>query len=414
MISMLANHLWQSTLFAIAIASLAWLLRDHRAQVRYALWLIASLKFLIPFSMLTALGGWLSPDAVTVTRVAGWSASMERFAEPVAAPGFPAALAFALLAVWACGFGIVLAFRASSVLRIRAIVRTASETGEPVGGSRPIPLKYSATQLEPALVGIFRPVLLLPQGVEERLTAEQLRAVVAHELCHASRRDNLTAAMHMVAEAVFWFHPLVWWIGGRLVEERERACDEAVVSSGHDREAYAEAILDMCELYVASSVACASGVGVGGTALKERITSIMRRQAMVKLHPVKKLLLASSAVCTIAVPVAVGWLSAGSVASAQEEEFLPIVKVAPVYPEAAFLSSLEGYVIIEFTVTEQGTVENPIVIDASSTLFEESALNAARKFKYKPRTINGQPVPVHYVRNKFTYLLDGESAEPRG
>jgi hypothetical protein len=57
--------------------------------------------------------------------------------------------------------------------------------------------------------------------------AASMEAMLAHELCHVRRRDNLVAAMHMMVEAVFWFHPLVWWIGVRLMEERERACDEA-------------------------------------------------------------------------------------------------------------------------------------------------------------------------------------------
>ena len=57
----------------------------------------------------------------------------------------------------------------------------------------------------------------------------QLEAVIAHELCHVRHRDNLIAAIHMFVETVFWFHPLVWWIGKRMVEERERACDEEVL-----------------------------------------------------------------------------------------------------------------------------------------------------------------------------------------
>jgi len=71
-----------------------------------------------------------------------------------------------------------------------------------------------------------RPILLLPADIAERLTPPQLQAVLAHELCHVRRRDNFTSAIHMIVEAVFWFHPLVWWISARLVEERERACDE--------------------------------------------------------------------------------------------------------------------------------------------------------------------------------------------
>ena len=72
-------------------------------------------------------------------------------------------------------------------------------------------------------VCIRKPVLLLPEGITDRLTPAQLEAVLAHQLCHVRRRDNLTGAIHMVVEAAFWFHPLVWWIGSRLVDEAEQA-----------------------------------------------------------------------------------------------------------------------------------------------------------------------------------------------
>ena len=83
-------------------------------------------------------------------------------------------------------------------------------------------------------MGLFRPILLLPADITERLQPRELQAILAHELCHVRRRDNLTSAIHMIVEAVFWFYPLVWWIGARLVEERERACDEAVLSLGNE------------------------------------------------------------------------------------------------------------------------------------------------------------------------------------
>ena len=95
-----------------------------------------------------------------------------------------------------------------------------------------VPVLLSSAKIEPGIFGIVRPVLLLPEGILERLTAEQMRAVVAHEMEHVRRRDNLTFAVHMVVEALFWFFPPVWWIGARLIEERERACDEAVVAAG--------------------------------------------------------------------------------------------------------------------------------------------------------------------------------------
>ena len=94
-------------------------------------------------------------------------------------------------------------------------------------------------------------------------------SVTEHELCHARRRDNLTSAVHMIVETVFWFHPLVWWIGARLVEERERACDEAVLSLGSEPLDYAEGILTVCMSYVESPLSLVSGVT--GANLKKRI-----------------------------------------------------------------------------------------------------------------------------------------------
>lgn len=86
-------------------------------------------------------------------------------------------------------------------------------------------------------------------------------------------------------------------------------------------------------------------------------------------------------------------------------EYLPIVKVAPVYPNRALTRGLEGYVVVEFTVTPQGTTKDAIVIESTSSLFERAAVEAALKFKYKPRVIDGQAVEVPGVRNKITFEI---------
>src|SRR5262249_39720639 len=118
----------------------------------------------------------------------------------------------------------------------------------------------SSAAFEPGVVGILRPVLVLPSTIASHLDRAQLDAIVPHELCHVRRRDNLTAALHMLVESIFWFHPLVWWLGARLVEERERACDEEVVRLGNEPQVYAEGILHVCKTYIESPIACAAGV----------------------------------------------------------------------------------------------------------------------------------------------------------
>src|SRR4029434_1568121 len=97
------------------------------------------------------------------------------------------------------------------------------------------------------------------------------------------RRDNLTAAMHMFVEAAFWFHPLVWWIGTRLVDARQRALDEEVVRLGNDPDVYAESILKTCHFFVESPLTCVPGVT--GSNLKTRNESIKPPPPRAPLRP---------------------------------------------------------------------------------------------------------------------------------
>lgn len=89
-------------------------------------------------------------------------------------------------------------------------------------------------------------------------------------------------------------------------------------------------------------------------------------------------------------------------------EYLPIVKVAPIYPRRAQSRGIEGFVIVEFTVAKNGAVKNPTVVDAQPEgIFEKAALEAAAKFKYKARVVDGEPVEVAGVQNKITFKLGG-------
>src|SRR4029077_8104902 len=99
---------------------------------------------------------------------------------------------------------------------------------------------------------------------------------LAHELCHVRHRDNLTAAIHMLVEALFWFYPPVWWLGARLIDERERACDEEVLHLGGEPQVYAEGILKVCKSYLETPMACVSGIS--GSDLKKRIMRIMAKR----------------------------------------------------------------------------------------------------------------------------------------
>ena len=89
-----------------------------------------------------------------------------------------------------------------------------------------------------------------------------------------------------------------------------------------------------------------------------------------------------------------------------EGDYLPIVRVAPVYPARALSRGLEGYVDMGFTVTTTGTVKDPVVLFSTSSLFERAAIRAVLKFKYKPRVVDGQPVDVPNVKTRITFKIE--------
>ena len=343
----MANHLWQSTVVVLIAWLLALALRNNHARTRYWVWMIASLKFLVPFSLLIAAGEAFRARITTPIQHPGFDAGNgARFTQPFvltvphatatsaatahagAAPAltsghvyiWPVFLLLRRLGLRCAGYwclrGRVVGWK------IRSLVRASSS---PMTLLADVPILSSPNLLEPGIFGIVRPVLLLPEGIDEPSdTMPQLDTIIAHEMSHVRRRDNLTAAIHMAVAAVFWFHPAVWWIKARLLEERERACDEAVLQSGNDAPLYAESILNVCKFYVESPLACVSGIT--GADLKRRIVRIMAEQAARKLDLGRKLLLGSAGIIAVATPVIFGLVHINSVhAEATAEEATGVV-----------------------------------------------------------------------------------------
>jgi uncharacterized protein (TIGR03435 family) len=337
-VSSLTNHLWQSTLFAGAAGLLTLTLRNHHARLRHGVWLAASCKFLIPLSVLVAMGSQIRWRPASETKPSSWSVVMGEVSQPFSAPAVSSPLSAIappagspipaiLLSVWTCGFAGINASWWIRWRRIRAVVRAGSFVEMEI----PIRALCSRTSFEPGVFGVFRPVLLLPEGIFERLAAGQLQAVIAHELCHVRHWDNPIAAMHMFVETVFWFHPLVWWIGKRMVEERERACDEEVLRLGSEPRVYAEGILNVCRSYLSSPLACASGVT--GSDLKRRIEAIVTNRAARHLDIRRKILLIAAGAMALIGPIAVGTFGAlPSRAQTQAETTAPAFEAASVKP----------------------------------------------------------------------------------
>jgi bla regulator protein blaR1 len=341
----IGNHLWQSTVFLVVVGVLTLALRQNHARARHALWLAASAKFLLPFSLLAALGSYLSWSHPAPAGDSGlyliFNQAAQPFHDSVAAQishaarsgvGHSASLGYVvptvLVAIWLCGFAFIIftwcvrwrrvyqsvhqsqpLYQGREIASLRRVQRAGDVR-------RAIEVRLSSGFLEPGIFGIFRPRLVWPEGVSEQLSDEQLDAIVAHEVSHLRRRDNLAAAVHMLVQSIFWFHPLVWWLGGRLVEERERACDQEVLDSGAEPRVYAESILKICEFCLQSPLPCVSGVT--GADLKQRIVGIMSHRSARRLNLPRKLLLVGTAFAVTAVPIGFG-LAHGSPIRAQAD-----------------------------------------------------------------------------------------------
>jgi beta-lactamase regulating signal transducer with metallopeptidase domain len=309
-VSALLDHLWQSTLFCGAIWLLTLALRGNGAGVRHGLWVAATVKFLVPFSALFSLGALISFATPTDAGPPTFGVDMA-VAAPVISPAIslrdaardPApALLIGLALAWFAGALLVAARWARAWWAAESITRAA----RPAPGA-PADVRITEADIEPAVARVIRPVVLLPAALLTRLEQSQLDAVIAHERAHIARRDNLFSHAQRLVETLFWFHPLVWWIGRRLVDERERACDERVLDQGHDEAAYAEGILAVCRHSFSAAHSTATASALSGD-LSLRIRHILLNA---RPHALGALKAAALSFATIA--VAAGPLAAGAI-----------------------------------------------------------------------------------------------------
>ena len=308
MIPALINHLWQSTLFCGCAWLITLALHANSAALRHWIWLLASLKFLVPFSFLFFLGSFiglpaariagdqplaLSDTLQNVSLLVSPTASL-----PVTEAGASSIALVALLAIWLAGVSIVgwqwlLAWRAAD-----SLVRAA----RPAPGALP-DARITDADIEPAVARVFHPVVLLPAALLARLSRPEIDAVLAHEYEHIARHDNLKDSVHRLVEMLFWFHPAVWWIGRQMIEERERACDEAVLANGHDGGEYASGILAVCRHCRASSAQSAAATSGN---LTQRVRYILDNARPTAVGAVKALTLLIAMLAAAAVPMFAG------------------------------------------------------------------------------------------------------------
>jgi len=150
-------------------------------------------------------------------------------------------------------------FRKAELLKEGREVEILRRLEDKVKQNNSIPIVRTRSLMEPGVFGISCPVMLWPEGLSERLTDDQIQRSWRMNSRMYGVATTLQALMHMLVEAVFWFHPMVWWIESRIIEEREHACDEAAVLQVGNSDVYAESLLTACRFCLESRLTCVPG-----------------------------------------------------------------------------------------------------------------------------------------------------------
>ncbi len=318
------DHLWQSTLFVLALLPAAALMKRAPAGLRYSLSLAASLKFALPsvvfflvaIRLAPEVGGLLPASSVFTLGLDRWLASWTGSSTGGPPSAGHLGLYAAATVIWLAG-ALAVAWRwrrrTLAFVRVLSSARTLEHGAEAellaavqarLGIRRPVRLALLAGGVEPGVFRVWRPVLVLPEEMPAVLSKAELEAIFLHELTHVRRYDNLVASLHMVLCCVLWFHPLVWWLDRRLLAEREEACDERVLAMGGRAETYARSLVKAVGLGLGWRLAGVSSASASN--FRRRIERILAHRAIRRSSLAQRAVLASVVPLLLAFSVASG------------------------------------------------------------------------------------------------------------
>ena len=225
------------------------------------------------------------------------------------APGWPRLA----LAIYFLGLGLLLARLTIGTARAHTLARRAVNRAGRL---------TSASCAAPVTVGWLHPVVILPEHWLQWSPA-QMEAVWTHELAHARRRDPLVQWLALFNRAVFWFHPIAWWIERKLSALAEEACDAAVLESGYDPREYSECLLHMARSVMQAGARVDVGMAIPGSFLAQRIRRILDGGRVPRASRPR----IACAVTACAVMSAA--LAAGTLANAPQQPLLPVPEAKP-------------------------------------------------------------------------------------
>lgn len=461
-----ALHLWQATLFGLII-TLAMVVLPGPARLRQFAGCLGLLRFLLPAGLLapalapllgilpwTSNGGlWRSTGLGTL-----WLPAFVVSGNALRTP--PAVLNLSLPAILAVAWGAgALLFFGIGMMRLARGLHAVRRqeipfsTGDQerldtlAGRLGLVPGRVTGCYVPPSgwlgVVGIFRSRIVVPEGLFSALDEKEVESVLLHELVHVQRHDNLLRLFQAGVVALFWFHPVVWWLDRRLRWESESACDEAVLRLTGASRVYATGLFKAVRYALELDLPGVSGMS--RTGLPSRLRAVLnhknREDSPVKITLTVSSLVAFFGLATLvaSTPAAPGGTGApadqnqvaekagtpdktapadsaaaspsgGKVLDIGEVDQIPVAltRVIPVYPTELKEKGVSGEAIIGFVLDENGIVGDVKIVDlkdrgGSRTMkvgdvtvvlshderFGQAAMDAVRQWTFSPERKTG-------------------------
>jgi len=161
-------------------------------------------------------------------------------------------------------------------LQDELILKSASLTNK-YNIALPVQLYYSTIAAVPQVIGWLKPIILIPIGLINRLTPEQVEAVIAHELAHIKRRDYVINCLQYLLEIFFFFNPFLLWLSNKIKEEREHCCDDLVMLTNYKKTDYINALI-VCSEYASYTPVQSLALIKGKNQLLKRVTRLLTNQ----------------------------------------------------------------------------------------------------------------------------------------
>ncbi len=384
----LLQFVWQGLLVSMIVASAMLMLRNHGPQIRYLVCCVALMALaVLPVATAISLYDPTStklpgPAAVTLTIRAIWAGNVS-----IAAGWLSAAQPW-LLRIWIVGvifLSLRLGFLGARVAGLRRsgqaadarILAIAENLARRMGLRRALRVLVSVIPDGPSVAGWIRPVILLPASAILNLTPEQLEAILAHELAHLRRYDDVVNIAQAAIETLLFYHPAVWWISGRIRRERELCCDDLAVRTCGDALCYARALTVLEKMRTASPQLA---MGALGGALENKDASLeFRIRRIVGAANREAMPSGAAGILALGLAMLCGIVYTGP---AHGSSGVPRRQVA--YPESARQNGIQGTVPVRVSVNASGEVDDAKALGGPREL-RQAAVDSASTVRFAPQ-----------------------------